>query len=301
MGCNATITGYKSLRANENGKYPIMFRRTGDTEFKPTNLPCGRCMGCRIAKSKEWTIRCLHESALHDKNCFVTLTYDDNNLPDNRSLVKSDLQKFFKRLRKDYNVRFFACGEYGDQLDRPHYHALIFGYDFSDDRDLVADGKYRLYRSDYLERKWPCGYSTIGDLTPETAAYTARYCVKKVTGDHAASHYVRLDESTGELYYVEPEFIQMSRRPGIGKAWFDQFKTDCYPKDFITQAGKRYKIPKYYDKLLEDIAPLELSQVKEARKVKALDIPYDPKRDAQRDMAVRLKINSQFKERNLHK
>ena len=197
---------------------------------------------------------------MYDENCFITLTYSDENLPWDGSLRKTDFQKFMKRLRKHYDektIRYFHCGEYGEQTLRPHYHALLFNHDF-DDRELWSerDG-ISVYRSETLERIWPLGQSTIGELNFETAAYTARYCMKKITGKNlekidpetGLKPYERMHVQTGELITVQPEYVSMSLKPGIGKTWYDEFKADCYPSDFITHKGRKFRVPKYYDKL----------------------------------------------------
>lgn len=166
-----------------------------------------------------------------------------------------------KRLRKkfsDIDVRFFHCGEYGEQNSRPHYHACLFNFDFSDKVLWKVVNGQHLYNSETLHQLWPFGYCVIGDVTFESAAYVARYITKKVHGDGAQDHYAGR----------RPEYVTMSRRPGIGKAWFDQFKGDCYPHDFIVINGKKIGLPKYYDSLLEDS---ELEKIKLKRKYEAYE------------------------------
>ena len=101
-----------------------------DSSGKFVVLPCGQCYACRIAKSREWASRCVMESKLHKENCFITLTYNDEHLPSDLSLQKDDFTKFIKRLRKNTGdkIRYYACGEYGDLYQRPHFHACLFGY-----------------------------------------------------------------------------------------------------------------------------------------------------------------------------
>lgn len=210
------------------------------------SLPCGQCIGCRLEYSRQWAVRCIHESQLHRDNCFITLTYNDLHLPDDKSLHLEHFQKFMKRLRKRFGsgIRFYHCGEYGPKLNRPHYHALIFGFDFSD-KELwqTTDSGSRLYRSKDLERLWPFGFSSIGDVTFESAAYVARYILKKQNGKNADEHY--FDSETGVI--LKPEYVTMSRRPGIASEWFDKYQHDVYPKDFITVRGKKVLPPRYYD------------------------------------------------------
>lgn len=192
----------------------------------------------------------MHEASLHDANCVVTLTYDDAHLPVDGSLDKCAFPKFVRRLRKTgARARYFQCGEYGD-LGRPHYHGVLFGWDFPD-KQLGPPSKSGAdqWVSSELERLWPNGICTIGTLNFESAAYIARYVTKKVTGQKAAAHYERVDAFTGECYQLEPEFATMSRRPGIAAGWFEKFASDVYPSDEVICRGRPAKPPRYYDQL----------------------------------------------------
>jgi hypothetical protein len=166
-----------------------------------------------------------------------------------------------------YPIRYFACGEYGSKLSRPHYHVCLFNFNFTD-RVLWSEREnVKLYRSKQLEKLWPYGYSTIGDVTWESAAYVARYVTKKVNGDRAATHYLKdFNPETGECIYLEPEYITMSRRPGIAANWFKKFVSDCYPKDYVTHNGKKLRIPSFYDRIYDRTEPDALSTIKLARR-----------------------------------
>ena len=226
-------------------------------------LPCGQCIGCRLERSRQWAMRCLHEASLYDRNSFVTLTYDDSNLPVGGTLKYDDFQKFMKRLRKRVKspVRFYMGGEYGEQLMRPHYHACLFGYDFPDRvyYRRTSSGE-KIYTSKLLESLWPYGLSSIGDVTFQSAAYIARYCVQKVTGDLAESHY-RVITDDGEVIDRVPEFNHMSLKPGIGSRWLAKFQTDVYPRDYVVVNGVKTKPPKYYDVLFERENPGVFSEL----------------------------------------
>ncbi len=239
MACFHPLTGYRSV---EDGG--IVFNPLkGFTDLAIT-VPCGQCIGCRLERSRQWAIRCVHESSLWEQNSFITLTYDDDNLPLNGSIDVTDFQKFMKRLRKKYTgqkIRFFHCGEYGEKNRRPHYHACLFNFDFPDKKLYSERKKIKLYRSEILEKLWPFGFSLIGDVTFESAAYVARYITKKITGAGAEAHYGLL----------QPEYVTMSRRPGIGKGWFDKWKSEVYPSDSIIINGKEVRPPKYYDRQYE--------------------------------------------------
>lgn len=246
MKCANPLRGWRSRTANPSGLRSIVFDRKEGFEDLEVWLPCGQCIACRLARSREWAIRCVHEASLYDDNCFITLTYNDENLPDDLSLRKSDFQKFIKRLRKrfprskDNNIRYFHCGEYGEKLSRPHYHACLFNFDFIDKTVWKVENGFRLYTSETLQQLWPYGYSVIGDVTFESAAYVARYILKKVTGDAAPGHY-------GDR---QPEYTTMSRRPGIGAKWYEQFKDDLFPHDKVVINGSLVTVPKFYYQLL---------------------------------------------------
>lgn len=273
MPCYSPLQAWYSKDINESGKRSMVFsHKHAEDPDSPISLPCGQCIGCRLERSRQWAIRCIHEASLYENNCFITLTFSPEELAkrDNpMSVDVRDFQLFMKRLRKKFgsNIRFFHCGEYGEIGKRPHYHACLFNFDFADKKLWkITKGGERLYISQALMDLWPFGFSTIGDVTFESAAYVARYIMKKQTGDKAFEHYNEIDPETGEvLNSIKPEYITMSRRPGIGKKWFDKYKNDVYPKDFVTVNGKKMRPPKYYDTLLEKSRPFEFDAIKEAR------------------------------------
>ena len=249
MTCFSPLKGYKSSEINPaTGKRSLVFTPREGYYDLPIKVPCGQCIGCRLERSRQWAIRCVHEASLHDRNCFLTLTYDDYHVPLDGSLNKAHFQNFMKRLRKKYGVgiRYFHCGEYGEKFQRPHYHAIIFNHDFSDKYLWSSKLGNDLYRSESLEGLWPYGHSSIGDVTFESAAYVARYITKKITGKEAEQHYEYCNKLTGEITQRQPEYVTMSRRPGIAKGWFDKYTTDVYPSDNIVIRGKKMKPPKYY-------------------------------------------------------
>ena len=180
MSCFRPLQAFKSPFLNPtSGKSVIMFSSLSFDDIR-IDLPCGQCIGCRLERSRQWAMRCFHEASLHDRNCFITLTYNDKFLPKDRSLYYPHFQKFMKRLRKKFGdgIKFYMCGEYGDQFGRPHFHACIFNHDFSDKvfwKYSSASNKFGrkgaqipLYRSNDLEELWSCpktglsyGYSSI--------------------------------------------------------------------------------------------------------------------------------------------
>jgi len=198
---------------------------------------------------------------MHERNCFITLTYDPRKEPEGGSVRVKDFQMFMKRMRKDLEdgkteedrrVRYFHCGEYGEKSSRPHYHALLFGVDFSlDGVPIKRERGHTLFKSGSLDRLWGLGHASVGSLTMESAAYVARYVMKKDTAE--TGRYGRIDHN-GDLFFVRPEYVTMSRRPGIGSKWFEQFASEVYPSDEVVHEGKRYRPPRFYDsKLAADV------------------------------------------------
>lgn len=268
MPCFHPITAYRSIQPNPSGKYSLSFNYKAGYIDLPITVPCGQCIGCRIDRAREWSVRCMHEAKMHEKNCFVTLTYDDEHLPAKGSLDKDIFRKFMYRLRKEYGegIRFFQCGEYGTKLGRPHHHIIFFGFDFPDKEVIKRGKRYNLYIANSLSRLWPFGYHIIGDCNNQTVFYTARYCLKKVTGKAAESHYA------GKV----PEYITMSLRPALGREFYEKYKTDLYPLDkAVVDAKHIYKVPKYYDKLLEIDNPKLLESIKQKRIAKGKEYYKD--------------------------
>lgn len=288
MACYKPLTAWYSKETNVSGKRSLVFSpKRALQPDDPLEIACGQCIGCRLERSRQWAIRCLHEAQTWEQNCFITLTFAPTSLEEREqpdSLDIRDFQNFMKRLRKKYGggIRYFHCGEYGEHYGRPHYHACLFNFDFPDKLPWKEANGNMLYISPSLQQIWPHGFSTIGDVTFESAAYVARYIMKKVTGDQAEGHY-------GDR---KPEYTSMSRRPGIGSTWFDQFKSDVYPSDFIVLNGRKMRTPKYYDKLLDHIDPYELDYIKEQRLIKGAkwDDNNTPERLAVRERCQKLRL-----------
>ena len=218
MSCTSPLTAYRSKDVGSSGKRRITFDRNASFSGLPMKLPCGQCIGCRLAHSLQWAVRCMHEKQLHSESSFVTLTYSPEHLPSNGSLVVRDHQLFMKRMRKKMgnNIRFYMCGEYGHLFGRPHYHYLFFNRDFSDKKFWKNNKRGEpLYVSQVLSDLWDVGFSSIGDVTFESCAYVSRYIVDKIKGDKASDHY------GGRT----PEFTCQSRRPGIASAWYESMES----------------------------------------------------------------------------
>lgn len=295
---------YHPLKAWHTGSYNLdtgkeILSVTGyDHQGPPGNLgfveiPCGRCIGCRLEYSRQWANRCLLELGYHEQSWFVTLTYDDVHVPrryygapdtgvalPSLSLCKRDIQLFFKRLRKgfpDCHIRYFGCGEYGPTTVRPHYHLIVFGLELD---DLVFEKNsatgHPIYKSKRLERAWSfpprergdlyspeptlAGFVTVQPVTWECCAYTARYITKKLNGPQ------------GEFYTqfnIDPPFTLCSRKPGIGRQYYDDHP-DLYDHDFIhvstSTGGKKFRPPRYYHKLFDVDYPEKSAELRETRK-----------------------------------
>lgn len=237
---------------------------------KFTEIPCGYCIDCRLNYSKMWANRIMLEASDWKENYFLTLTYDNEHLPFNdeglMTLRPKDLQDFLKRLRRHFEpniLRFFACGEYGDASKRPHYHAIIFNLPLVDKEYYArSDSGYPIYISETLRKIWSHGHVIVASMTWESAAYVARYTMKKAGGR---------DNSFYEEIGIEPEFLRMSRRPGIAASYFDKWHEKIYDTDSIVigdvNGGKTVKPPRYFDKKLESINENLYSIIKERRKM----------------------------------
>jgi len=313
MACFHPIQGYRSESVNPSGKRSITVvsaKARGGGLF-PVQLPCGKCIGCRLEHSRQWAIRCVHEASLYERNCFITLTYNPESLPKGGTLVKKDFQDFMKRLRERVpdRIRFFHCGEYGEvcktcskgkpyceceefipSIGRPHYHAALFNFDFSDKKlwKTTRNGD-KLYVSELLDSCWQeKGHCTVGDLTFSSAAYVARYIAKKITGPRAEAHY------GGRL----PEYTTMSRRPGVGREWVRQWSADIFPVDSVVIRGKEMKVPKFYNRVFELEFPEEYARVKATRRDVASELQDSPDNSYERRL-VREKVQELLLEQEL--
>lgn len=295
MPCYKPLQAYQCL----NGAVVFTELKRHDT-VRSLLLACGQCVGCRLERSRQWAVRCLHEAQTHKHNCFITLTYSDEKLPKNGTLRHSDYQGFMKRLRQTAerhyiksiteptkctplftlgatknrgnkfprtrknklhyqhtHISYYMCGEYGEQTKRAHYHACIFGYQFPDAKFWRTAAKNtRLYTSEILNNLWGNGHTTIGEVTFESAAYVARYIMKKITGDLADKHYENIDNETGEITKKTPEYNKMSLKPGIGMHWLERYAADVYPEGRVVVRNHQSKSPKYYDKKYKKMNPI---------------------------------------------
>lgn len=223
-----------------------MKHSTGFADLR-MSVPCGQCLGCKIEKSRQWAIRITQEAQMHKQSMFLTLTYDEYNLPMDKSIHKEHIQKFIHDLRQYLSrkklpkIRYFACGEYGDLTQRPHYHMILFNYWPPDTKFYKKQPKGTLFTSKIIDELWDKGNCSHGEVNFDTAQYTASYVTKKITGDQAWDHY----------QWRQPEFALMSRRPGIGHAWLQKFGKETWAYDSIVMNGKELQPPRYYTNQLE--------------------------------------------------
>lgn len=265
-------------------------------------IPCGQCAECRLKRSREWAVRCMHEASLHKDNCFITLTYADD-IPASVSLDYTHFQLFMKRLRARFpkdKISFFACGEYGEtnpitgQIDggkyRAHFHALLFGFNFPDRVPCRMLDKSDLFRSSLLDELWRFGACKIGDVCFESASYVARYAMKKINGDLADSVYTIIT-ADGEMIRRTSECLVMSKRPAIGLRWFEKFGKHVYAHDRVIARGKEMQPPRYYDKLLPDVVRQMVSDVR-AEKGAVHKADHTDDRNNVRDVVVRAGLST---------
>ena len=205
---------------------------------------------------------------MHTANSFITLTYNDRHLPKDLSLNVKDWQDFAKRLRKKIGpFRYFHAGEYGDDKNRPHYHAAIFGFDFPDKKYFKQGSRGdSLYSSELLSEVWQKGFVSVGSLTPASARYISKYVTKRKTGPEAEEEYSRVNVLTGEVFKVAPCYATMSRRPGLGRKFYEKYGAALRRNGRVPFGdGKYAAMPKYYDLLHAEVDPEGLKAVKIAR------------------------------------
>ena len=339
MACYHPLKGYK-IGLTENGKpnYYITSYNTHHVELRSNSapvacessyvspysqhsiyefieIPCGKCLGCRLAYSRMWADRCMAEATLHEQSYFVTFTYNNDNVPLNEyvdgetgeikksmTLVKRDFQLFMKRLRKNYpyenKIRFFMSGEYGGDTARPHYHAILFGLKLD---DLVLYKKTNLgfntFTSEFLSRCWENkGFVVVADVTWETCAYTARYILKKQTGSDAQVY---------DVYNLQPEFTLMSRKPGIAREFFEKNKLDYlrYGETDISTptGGRKIRSTKYFDKFLDVEYPLERELIKETQKAQMALVKREKLKKTSLSYLEMLEVSEDIKKNRIKK
>ncbi len=310
MPCYAPLQGYKDITTGG-----LVFHKKN--AIQKMEVACGQCFGCRVDHRLMWSIRIIHEASMHMDhygNSWATLTYrqpgtctdqqhkDGHYVPADYSLHPSHMSDFIRSLRrgnKDHKIRYFYCGEYGDDNERPHYHICLFNHSFNDQYLWKDDEGLYTYTSAELQSHWPWGFSTVAPLNLRTAAYTAGYALKKITGKRAEEHYLRSDEH-GEAYWLLPEYIRMStgrgKPSGLGAKFYEKYSTDIFPSDTspIPGHGESQLVPRYYQNILAEQDPAMLEQIKELRQefITAHADDFTPQRLRDKYICARAKENN---------
>lgn len=261
MKCTSPrAVGFKS-----DGKTISWSQKTYSKEYATFQLPCGKCIACRLEYARQWAVRCVHEAQMHEETCFITLTYSDEHLLSDK-LQYDDFQKFMKRLRRAYpnkTIGMFVTGEYGDKRKRPHWHAIIFGWEPTDKTPKYLNERGdQVYESDTLTRLWGKGIAEFGSVTFESAGYCARYAAKKLAHGKDDSH------------DYQP-ISKKSSKHAIGKKWLERFWPDVFNHGQVTLKKKdeiiKCSIPRYYEKWLKQNQPQEWENYVTKRKQSIID------------------------------
>ena len=303
--------------------YPLSFGSAIKANFELLKVRCGQCIGCRLDHSLMWATRATHESRSHQDTCFITLTYADETMPHSLSVHAKPLQQFFRALRyhiKTENpdnpkIKYLACGEYSPKKrrpvgpfnpwefvgegERPHYHAVVFGYDFPDKELWTVRNDNRIFTSDILTDIWGKGHCTTAAVTFESAAYVARYSIKKLNGTLAQRPdpvtgllpYERICHTTGQILEVEKERFHTSN--GIGKDHYLSYTGDIYPNDSVVINGHETRPPRYYDNLFkaEDPHTMETIQDRRIQQMRKHAADNTPDRLAEREKVKQAQLN----------
>lgn len=290
--CYNRITAYQV-----NYQTQLLFKRpTNGQAYKIITLSCGKCIGCRVNDTRDLATRMMNEVSMHEHNQFLTLTIDDSYMNSNQSLVKSDFCNFMKRLRKYYQskfsiqgIRFTMCGEYGELTYRPHYHAVIYNLPIPDLEHYTTSKGNKLYTSKIIEQIWQMGNVLVGNVTEQTCQYVTGYLKKGQMNEEWETDELIVDRETGEFEPRLPPYRQSSNRPGIGHDWYQKYKSDCFPSDFIVLNGQKLTIPKYYSRLKKREDEVEYENILSKRKEK-MCTPQHRENTSLKRLEVRKKV-----------
>ncbi len=309
MPCYSPLQGYKDITTGA-----LVFDKKN--AHSKMEVACGQCLGCRVDHRLMWSIRIVHEASLYlDQfgNSWATLTYRDpsacndqeykngHHIDRQGQLHPQHVSDFIRSLRKantDHKIRYFYCGEYGDENQRPHYHICLFNHSFNDQYLWNDDEGLYTYTSEELQKHWRWGFTTVAEINLRTAAYTAGYAIKKITGKRAADHYLRCDEY-GEAYWLLPEYIRMStgrKKPcGLGAKFYEKFNSDIFPSDTspVPGYGQSQLVPRYYQNILAEENPAMLETIKATRQefITAHAADFTPERLRDKYICARAKQN----------
>nr|QJB20601.1 MAG: replication initiator protein [Microvirus sp.] len=288
MACLSPVACYWSKKVNPSGKRSLTSDKRKALDDRVILRPCGVCINCRIQTTADMTVRLVHESKSHNRSSYLTLTYSEDKLPPDGSLCHRDFQLFMKRLRRvtGQKFKYYMCGEYGDKNDRPHYHCILFGYDF-DDRKYFTKNKQgdSLYTSDELESYWQLGHCIVGEVTMQSARYVAGYIQKKIYGERADDHYMGR----------RPEYAFGSN--GLGLEYLRLYGSQWMDTGYVIVDGSKFRIPRYYDIKYKEIDGLHHDVVKDERAANARTNPHQLDGTFNRFNAVDTSIRSRLNPR----
>lgn len=296
MPCYYPITVFKGKDGN------VTYARNQSHVNYLRKIPCGRCIGCRLEYSKVWALRCLHESYLYDDNIFLTLTYDNDNIPLHNDLNPDDFTKFIKRLRYERNknngsnqyqrIRYYMCGEYGADTLRPHYHAILFNYRPQDSQLYTTRKGKRVYKSEELRKTWKKGNIEFSDVNFNTCAYVSRYMLKKLKYSESIKYDV-YNEITGLVEYTKHrEYTRMSRNPGIGYDFFKNTHMDTLGTyTYVLEGGVHVSIPRYYVEKADEISDGLTKVYKKKRRQRIENRELTPEQLMNRERVQKQRIN----------
>lgn len=271
MACFHQLPAWRSRSLTGERRFGITFQKSEAWTDLPMNLPCGKCIGCRIQRAQEWGTRVMNELKAAGPSAFVTLTYDDEHLPPGGTLVPNDLKLFWLRLRRKHDkpFRYFACGEYGDKTNRPHYHAVVFGYWPQHRVRIPGERNTPMYRSDELDRLWPHGQARLSPVTRENAVYIAKYTLGKY------------DEQGQPRDFGQRRapYLTMSTHPGIGHYYAREHARALARFGGVRQRGGTLAaVPRYYVKVLARHEP-NLADGLKRRRIEKMQLNTESERD----------------------
>lgn len=271
--CTRPLVAYH----NPDGGRPIFGFEGEKDGLQMLKLPCGKCPECCRDYYAQWAARGSRELSRWESSVFITLTYSEEDLPEDNSLNKEDVQLFIKRVKKYFRsskenpIRQTYCGEYGETNGRPHYHVILYNCLFDDrKKHYISPSGHQVYTSEILSRLWGKGFAEFGIATPASIAYLYKYILKKKTRKEKKQPLVV--ERDGVTYEVAHEFIESSRNPGIGAHLRG---SPSLRKGYLSVNGVKTKLPKYYLEWLRENEPLVAEAISDSRFNFSSSLPFE--------------------------
>lgn len=284
--CTSPNKAWMPIEPDQEGKKHLRFRPPSVSkmaEYEMIETPCNKCVSCDMLRALRQAVQLHCELRTTDtRSYFLTLTYDNEHLPEDFSVDKQELQRFIKRLRKWHTknnkgkMRYKSQGEYGGMFGRPHYHLAIFNLELTDLQLIGSEANYPAYESETLSKIWGKGQVHLIDLVFENCLYITTHHIEQKTSDSVKTHEKPIRHPLTNKLITErkPEFSTQSSKPGIGKQFFEKYMSDMYPSDFLTYKGQKMPVPKYFDALLKQHDPklYENIKTKRAEKVESRSV-----------------------------